>query len=126
MKTLKHVGVLAVFLSSLTLAIAVLCNHTTNSPCNPDFGLKDYTCPTIFTEFDPDYEWRSAGPNCNECSAISLQLTGGKDDCESDGPTFKCDYQNTITWCDGTTDDPYPVWQWIKPTRAAGNNCPAG
>lgn len=109
-------------LASVSVAQFGLCYKTVSNACNSDFGLKDFQCPDPFTEFDPDYEWRSAGPNCNNCSLMYLG-TGEKDGCANSGPTFKCEYTNTITWCDGTTDDPYAVWQWVTPTVASGNNC---
>jgi hypothetical protein len=99
-----------------------LCTKTVNNACNDDFGLKDFVCPDPFTEFDADYEWRTAGQNCDNCTMFFLG-EGDKDDCADSGPEFKCEYTNTITWCDGTTDDPYPVWTWMKPSVSSGNNC---
>lgn len=127
MKMSIRVGVLAVLCCLVVVAVAqgLFCYKTVSRPCNGDFGLYDRDCPTPYTELDVDYEWRSAGPNCNNCALLYLG-GGDKDGCEDDGPEFRCEYYNTITWCDGTTDDPYLAGQNVTPTKASGNSCGAG
>lgn len=113
------------FFFSMAFGVAGLfCNYTANRPCNSDFGITDYVCPTPFTETDVDYFWCSAGANMNECVMLSLQQSGGKEACTDDG-FFGCAYTTTIAWCDGTTEPPYACW--VQPTpqqsHASGSSC---
>lgn len=104
----KRMTVMAGVLVSSVLAAAYadlnICQYPCSPPCNSNWGTTTYQCPQSVPNpgaYTSSVTY-SQGQDANQCCLIAYTQQGNTG-CQNDGPQITCQYNEVITYCDGST-----------------------